>query len=207
MTTVALSAADQNDEQRLASICLRCALATGRQRRALAAARSATTMRFMAAREAFQKGNIERLSQLAPDLKDYPLYPYVAYWQLRSRLPRPACRWSKRFMADYRDALLAERLRARLAARSWAATRTGKPSSANTAASRWKTPSSTCYALQARLAAQGPERAEGGARAVVPGQRAARQLRAAVRCACCAKGCSRRTMSGPASAWRWKPAT
>src|SRR5689334_11887215 len=35
---------------------------------------------FMAAREAFQKGNIERLSRLAPYLQDYPLSGYVNYW-------------------------------------------------------------------------------------------------------------------------------
>ena len=41
---------------------------------------------FMAAREAFQKGQIDRLNRLAGDLADYPLYPYVSYWQLRSHL-------------------------------------------------------------------------------------------------------------------------
>ena len=41
---------------------------------------------FMAAREAFQKGQIDRLNHLASELADYPLYPYVSYWQLRSHL-------------------------------------------------------------------------------------------------------------------------
>ena len=53
---------------------------------------------FMAAREAFQKGQIDRLNRLATDLADYPLYPYVSYWQLRSHLAdAPA---SKRHIGD-----------------------------------------------------------------------------------------------------------
>ena len=67
---------------------------------------------FLAAREAFQKGNIEHLSQLAPELRDYPLYPYVAYWQLRSRLPEASTPVVEAFISDYRDTLLAERVRA-----------------------------------------------------------------------------------------------
>jgi len=67
---------------------------------------------FLAAREAFQKGDIERLSRLAPELRDYPLYPYIAYWQLRSRLPETSNPVIEAFMSDYRDTLLAERVRA-----------------------------------------------------------------------------------------------
>ncbi len=67
---------------------------------------------FLAAREAFQKGNIEHLSRLAPELRDYTLYPYVAYWQLRSRLPEASTPVIEAFMSDYRDTLLAERVRA-----------------------------------------------------------------------------------------------
>jgi soluble lytic murein transglycosylase len=67
---------------------------------------------FVAAREAFQKGNIEQLSRLAPELRDYPLYPYVAYWQLRSRLPETGAPVIEAFISDYRDTLLAERVRA-----------------------------------------------------------------------------------------------
>jgi soluble lytic murein transglycosylase len=67
---------------------------------------------FLAAREAFQKGNIEQLSRLAPELRDYPLYPYVAYWQLRSRLSEAGTPVIEAFMSDYRDTLLTERVRA-----------------------------------------------------------------------------------------------
>lgn len=42
---------------------------------------------FLDAREAFQRGDIARLDQVAKQLDDdYPLAPYVQYWQLRSRL-------------------------------------------------------------------------------------------------------------------------
>ena len=67
---------------------------------------------FLAAREAFQKGNIEHLSRLAPDLRDYPLYPYIAYWQLRSRMPDASTPVIEAFMSDYRETLLTERVRA-----------------------------------------------------------------------------------------------
>src|SRR6476661_1527364 len=66
---------------------------------------------FMAAREAFQKGNIERLSRIAPDLQDYPLSGYVTYWQLRSRLNESSAPVVEAFMSDHRDTLLTERLR------------------------------------------------------------------------------------------------
>ena len=92
---------------RLATLCLLAGLATASVP-ALALSEDET---FMAAREAFQKGNIERLSHLAPDLKDYPLYPYVAYWQLRSRLAETGQPVVEAFMSDYRDALVTERLR------------------------------------------------------------------------------------------------
>jgi soluble lytic murein transglycosylase len=67
---------------------------------------------FLSAREAFQKGNIERLDALAARLADHPLYPYVAYWQLRSRLADLPESTVQGFLAQQRDALVAQRLRA-----------------------------------------------------------------------------------------------
>src|SRR5690242_7130049 len=67
---------------------------------------------FMAAREAFQKGNIERLSRIAPDLQGHPLSSYVTYWQLRSRLNESSSPVVEAFMSDNRESLLNERLRA-----------------------------------------------------------------------------------------------
>jgi len=106
---------------------------------------------FLAAREAFQKGNIEQLSRLAPELRDYPLYPYVAYWQLRSRLPEAGTPVIEAFMSDYRDTLLTERVRAdwlRTLARSqdWEAFEREYHRLAIDDVEL------TCYALQARLA-------------------------------------------------------
>ncbi len=106
---------------------------------------------FLAAREAFVKGNIERLSRLAPDLKDYPLYPYIAYWQLRSRLSDTGQPVIEAFMSDFRDALVTERLRAdwlRQLGRSqdWEAYEREYRGLA------MEDPELICYALQARIA-------------------------------------------------------
>src|SRR5690242_15249772 len=107
---------------------------------------------FMAAREAFQKGNIERLSRLAPQLQDYPLSGYVTYWQLRSRLNESSAPVVEGFMADHRDSLLNERLRAdwlRVLARNqdWEAFERGY---AGLAVEEIEL---ACYALQARIVA------------------------------------------------------
>jgi soluble lytic murein transglycosylase len=66
---------------------------------------------FLAAREAFQKGRIEKVDSLAAGLADYPLYPYVAYWQLRSRLNQTPEAEVQAFLTRYGDALAAQRLR------------------------------------------------------------------------------------------------
>jgi soluble lytic murein transglycosylase len=118
---------------------------------------------FLAAREAYAKGNIERLSRLAPDLREYPLYPYVAYWQLRSRLADTGAPVVEAFMSDYRDTVLAERLRAdwlRTLARSqnWEAFEREYRGLAV------EDTELTCYALQARLALQNDQSALGQAR-------------------------------------------
>ncbi len=67
---------------------------------------------FLAARDAFQKGNIARLDALAPGLAEHPLYPYVAYWQLRSRLAEQPEGAIEGFLLQQRDALVGQRLRA-----------------------------------------------------------------------------------------------
>ncbi len=66
---------------------------------------------FMSARDAFQKGQIERLNQLAGSLTAYPLYPYVAAWQLRSRLAELSPEEVQRFLAAQGDSLAGQRLR------------------------------------------------------------------------------------------------
>lgn len=105
---------------------------------------------FLAAREAFQKGNIEQLSRLAPQLREYPLYPYVAYWQLRSRLSDAGTPVIEAFISDYRETLLAERvrgdwLRALARAQDWEAFEREYRGLV------MDDPELTCFALQARL--------------------------------------------------------
>ncbi len=91
--------------ERLGAIALVCALLQP----GAAFAQSADE-RFLAAREAFQRGQIGRLDAIATGLQDYPLRPYVLYWQIRAHGPE----WSAQaadFLAAYPDSLLAKRLR------------------------------------------------------------------------------------------------
>lgn len=67
---------------------------------------------FMSARDAFQNGKIERLDRLALTLTEHPLYPYVAYWQLRARLKDASLGEIQAFLLKYPDSLVAQRLRA-----------------------------------------------------------------------------------------------
>lgn len=67
---------------------------------------------FVAAREAYVVGNIARLDGYARRLQGYALEPYVAYWQLRSRLETATPDTVRAFMWRYGDTLLADRLRA-----------------------------------------------------------------------------------------------
>ncbi|MGH8716804.1 MAG: hypothetical protein ACREUI_08820, partial [Burkholderiales bacterium] len=67
---------------------------------------------FVVAREAYVVGNIARLDEYAKRLQGYVLEPYVAYWQLRSRLEDAAPETVRAFMWRYGDTLLTDRLRA-----------------------------------------------------------------------------------------------
>jgi soluble lytic murein transglycosylase len=137
--------------------------------------------------EAFQKGNIERLSRIAPELQDYPLSAYVTYWQLRSRLNESSAPVVEAFMSDHRDSLLTERMRGdwlRVLARNqdWEAFERGY-------AGRREDTELACYALQARIVAHRDPTAFKDARR--SGSRAARSPTAACRC-------STRWCAGPA---------
>lgn len=66
---------------------------------------------FLSARDAFQKGQIGRLDELAEHFVDYPLYPYIASWQLRSRLAATAPEEVQSFLAEQGDSLAGQRLR------------------------------------------------------------------------------------------------
>jgi soluble lytic murein transglycosylase len=66
---------------------------------------------FLEAREAYQKGNIDKLDALAAKLTDHPLHPYLAYWQLRARLGQVPESEMQAFLARERDSLVGQRLR------------------------------------------------------------------------------------------------
>jgi soluble lytic murein transglycosylase len=76
------------------------------------AARASDDEAFLKAREAFQKGNIEKLDVLGAGLADHPLYPYVAFWQLRSRLDTAPESAVQAMLEQQRDTLIGQRLRA-----------------------------------------------------------------------------------------------
>ena len=69
---------------------------------------------FLEARNAFKAGKTQRFQQLAAKLHDYPLYPYLRYDQLTANLARSSDADLRKFLDDYADSPLAERLR-----RSW----------------------------------------------------------------------------------------
>ncbi len=67
---------------------------------------------FLAARDAFAKGNIARLDELAPGLRTHPLALYVEYWQLRSRITDDPRADVQGFLERNTGQLLGNRLRA-----------------------------------------------------------------------------------------------
>ncbi len=67
--------------------------------------------RFVDARNAFQQGHTERYQQLAATLKDYPLYPYLRYDELRTNLARASDADIRAFLDGNPDSVLADRLR------------------------------------------------------------------------------------------------
>ena len=107
---------------------------------------------FLDAREAFQRGDIARLDRLAKQLDDdYPLAPYVQYWQLRSRLADLSPGEIQNFLARYNNSLVADRLRAdwlrQLAKdRDWPGFLREYPQLTT------EDPELVCFAYQARLA-------------------------------------------------------
>jgi soluble lytic murein transglycosylase len=66
---------------------------------------------FLAAREAYQKGNIGKLEALSTGLANHPLHPYLAYWELRSRLAQVPESDLQALLARERDTLVGQRLR------------------------------------------------------------------------------------------------
>lgn len=67
--------------------------------------------RFLDARKALQSGRDDRFQQLAAELHDYPLYPYLRYDQLNENLSKARDTDIRTFLDNYPDTPLANRLR------------------------------------------------------------------------------------------------
>ncbi|HET7033862.1 MAG TPA: transglycosylase, partial [Casimicrobiaceae bacterium] len=66
---------------------------------------------FLAARQAFDRGDSARLDALAGKLSAHVLQPYIAYWQLKLRLDSVDDDEVRAFLARWRETPLADRLR------------------------------------------------------------------------------------------------
>src|ERR1700681_1826628 len=66
---------------------------------------------FIAARDAFQAGDAQRLEKVAPRLKGHLLEAYVGYWQLRVRLDQAAPERVREVLQAVGGMPLADRLR------------------------------------------------------------------------------------------------
>ncbi|UCC56430.1 MAG: transglycosylase SLT domain-containing protein [Gammaproteobacteria bacterium] len=67
--------------------------------------------RFLAARKALQQRDIERFRQIAQQLRDYPLYSYLEYMELRERLNRAGTDEIDRFLESWADQPVSKRLK------------------------------------------------------------------------------------------------
>ena len=65
---------------------------------------------FNDAREAIKKGQISRTNNIAKQLKDYPLTPYLSYWQLYRKKSSLTAQQLSDFKDQYNNASLAARL-------------------------------------------------------------------------------------------------
>jgi soluble lytic murein transglycosylase len=72
---------------------------------------SADRARFVEARKAWRSGQLARFEQLAAQLREYPLYPYLRYEQLNANLARVSDEDVRAFLDEHADSPLAERLR------------------------------------------------------------------------------------------------
>jgi len=67
--------------------------------------------RFVVAEAALRRGERVRLARLMEGLEDYPLYPYLEYADLRSRLHRARSGEIRAFLVEHADTPLGRRLR------------------------------------------------------------------------------------------------
>jgi len=66
---------------------------------------------FLATRKALQDRNIERFLRIAGQLRDYPLYSYLEYMELRARISRADTSEIDRFLETWADQPVSKRLR------------------------------------------------------------------------------------------------
>jgi len=66
---------------------------------------------FLAAEEALKSGDLQVFEDLASDLRDYPLYPYLRFESLRRDLGMDRAKEVEQFLDDFEDTPLAPRLR------------------------------------------------------------------------------------------------
>lgn len=78
---------------------------------AAADAHATERQRFLEARQALQQNQLTRYQALADRLRDYPLYPYLRYDELRTRFSRASDADIRAFLDEFGDTPLAERLR------------------------------------------------------------------------------------------------
>src|SRR6202165_4958845 len=90
----------------LCRVCAAIAVAFG-----LAAHAQPGDTDFIAARDAFQAGDAQRLEKVAPRLKGHLLEAYVGYWQLRLRLDDADPERGRAFLKRAEGMPLADRLR------------------------------------------------------------------------------------------------
>ncbi|MDP1708538.1 MAG: transglycosylase SLT domain-containing protein [Gammaproteobacteria bacterium] len=67
---------------------------------------------FLAARQALDKGDMKTYQRLADQLRDYPLYPYLRYDELRQRIADVPEGEIRDFLSRYSDSAVSSRLRA-----------------------------------------------------------------------------------------------
>lgn len=67
--------------------------------------------RFLEAKQALEQGDDARFTHSASGLKDYPLYPYLVYWQLLNKLDEQSPVTVRAFLDNYSDTPLAASLR------------------------------------------------------------------------------------------------
>lgn len=65
---------------------------------------------FQNASDALKNGRMEQYRELAPQLQEYPLYPYLEYWQITRDLDKSDSSTINRFIKKYSDTPLANRL-------------------------------------------------------------------------------------------------